>query len=209
MLQRVSFPVAGTEIEGILHLPEGETLGGVVVLAGRIHTIDSLTYLSVAIAGAGVAALRFAHHGGDDGFGRLADAAGAIRLLRRHPAIPQRIGAVGHSFGAAIAALAAGRDSRLRSAVLLAPPAQGDYFGSIKPIAELSRTRAKVLIVTPTAYLEVDPADGERYAAVLRQGVAPLRVVRIEGADHMFSTPEHREMLTSTVAAWLRETLAG
>jgi dipeptidyl aminopeptidase/acylaminoacyl peptidase len=114
---------------------------------------------------------------------------------------------VGHSYGAAIAALAAGRDSRLRSAVLIAPPAQRDYFGSIKPIAELSRTRAKVLIVTPAADEVVDPADGERYASVLRQGGAPCRIVRVEGADHMFTTPEHRDALTSTVTAWLRETL--
>ena len=207
MLQRVSFPVGGTEIEGLLHLPDGEILGGVAVLGGRIHTIESGAYLCDAIAAAGVAALRFAHPG-DDGLERLADTAAAIRLLRSHPSIPQRIGVVGHSYGAAIAALAAGRDSRLRSAVLIAPPAQRDYFGSIKPIAELSRTRAKVLIVAPGADEVVDPADAERYAAVLRQGGAPCRVVRIDGADHMFTRPEHREALTSTVADWLRETLS-
>ena len=205
MLQRVSFPVGGAEVAGILHLPDGETIGGAAVLAGRVHTIDSLAYLCEAIAAAGVAALRFAHRG-DDGLERLADAAGAVRLLRGHPAIPQRIGVVGHSYGAAIAAMVAGRDSRLRSAVLVAPPAQRDYFGSIKPIAELSRTRAKILIVGATADREVDPADSERYAAVLRQGGAPCRFVRIEGADHLFTG--HRTALTSTVAIWLRETLA-
>ena len=208
MLQRVSFPVAGTELEGILHLPDGETLGGVAVLPGRSHTIDSGAFLCEAIAGAGIAALRFAHRS-DDGLERLADTAGAIRLLRGHPAVPQRIGVVGHSYGAAIAGLAAGRDSRLRSAVLIVPPAQRDYFGSIKPIAELSRTRAKVLIVSATADEVVDPGDSERYAAVLRQGGAPCQVIRIEGADHMFTQPEHRTALTSAVTAWLRETLAG
>ncbi len=209
MLQRVSFPVGGTEIEGILHLPDGETLGGVAVLGGRMNSIEGGTYLCEAIAAAGIAALRFAHRGGDDGLERLADTAGAIRLLRGHPSIPQRIGVVGHSYGAAIAGLAAGRDSRVRSAVLIVPPAQRDYFGSIKPIAELSRTRAKVLIVSATADEVVDPGDSERYAAVLRQGGAPCRVIRIEGADHMFTQPEHRTALTSAVTAWLRETLAG
>lgn len=207
MLQRVSFPVAGTELEGILHLPDGAALGGVIVLAGRRHTIDSLTYLCEALAASGVAAVRFAHRS-DDGLARLADAAAAIRLLRSHPAIPQRIGAVGHSYGAAIAALVAGRDSRLRSAVLIAPPAQGSYFEGIKPVAELSRTRAKVLIVTPTADAEVDPADGERYAAVLRQAGAPCQVARIEGSDHLFTEELHRAALSSTVAGWLRDTLA-
>lgn len=208
MLQRVSFPVGGTEIEAILHLPEGETLGGVAVLPGRMHTIESGRYLSEAIAAAGIAALRFAHRS-DDGLDRLADTAGAIRLLRSHPAIPQRIGVVGHSYGGAIAALAAGRDSRIRSAVLIVPPTQRDYMGSIKPVAELSRTRAKVLIVSATADEVVDPGDGERYATVLRQGGAACRVTQIEGADHMFTSPEHRTALTTAVTTWLRETLAG
>jgi dienelactone hydrolase len=207
VLQRVSFPVGGTEIEGLLHLPDGETVGGVAVLPGRVHTIDSLAYLCEAIAATGIAALRFAHRT-DDGLERLADTAGAIRLLRAHPSIPQRIGVAGLSYGAAIAALVAGRDSRLRSAVLIVPPAQGDYFGTIKPMAELSRTRAKVLIVSATADEVVDPGDAERYAAVLRQGGAPCRLVRIEGADHLFTGAAHRAALTSAVAAWLHETLA-
>ncbi|MCA1683495.1 MAG: dienelactone hydrolase family protein [Actinobacteria bacterium] len=191
----------------MLHLPDRETLGGVAVVPGRVHTIDSCTFLCEAIADAGVAALRFAHRS-DDGLERLADTAGAIRLLRAHPAVPQRIGVVGHSYGGAIAALVAGRDSRLRTAVLIAAPAQRDYFGAIKPVAELSRTRAKVLIVCPGADLVVDPADGERYAAVLRQGGAPCRVLRIEDADHLFTAGVSRAALTGAVTAWLRETLA-
>ncbi len=207
MLQRVSFPVGGAEIEAILHLPDGETVGGVTVLGGRRHTIESGTFLCEALAAAGIAALRFAHRS-DDGLERLADTAGAIRLLRAHPSIPQRIGVVGHSYGGAIAGLAAGRDSRIRSAVLIVPPAERDYFGSIKPVAELSRTRAKVLIVSATADTEVDPADSERYASVLRQGGAPCKVVRIDGADHMFTDIASRAALTDAVTAWLRETLA-
>ena len=209
MLQRVSFPVAGTEIEGVLHLPDGEALGGVVSLGGRANVIESGAYLCDALAAAGVAALRFAYRLPGDLPADLADTAGAVRLLRAHPSIPQRVGVVGHSYGGAIAALAAGRDSRIPSAVLIVPPAQRDYFGSIKPIAELSRTRAKVLIVVATADEVVDPGDGERYAAVLRQGGAPCRVIRIEGADHMFTRPEHRAALQATVTEWLRETLAG
>ncbi len=206
MLQRVSFPVAGTEIEAILHLPDGETIGGVAVLAGRRHTIDSQEDLCAAIAGAGVAAIRFAHRS-DDGLDRLADTAAAIRLLRAHPSVPQRVGVVGHSYGGAIAALAAGRDSRIRSAVLIVPPAQQEYFGSVKPVAESSRTRAKVLIVRATADQVVEPADGDRYAAVLRQAGVVCKVVSVDGADHMFSRPEHRDALNSAVTGWLRDTL--
>lgn len=204
----MSFAVAGGEIEGILHLPGDETIGAAPVLGGRIGSIESGAYLCDALAAAGIAALRFSFRA-EDPLARLADAAGAIRLLRAHPGVPQRIGVVGHSYGAAIAALAAGRDSRVRAAVLLAPPAHRDYFGAVKPIAEVSRTRAKVLIVKPTDDTVVDPADSDRYAAVLRQAGAVHRVVTVAGADHEFTAPEHRAAMLAAVTGWLRETLAG
>src|SRR6266571_3348318 len=127
MLKRVSFAVAGVEVEGILHLPDGETIGGVAELGGRTPDIESGRFVCEALAAAGVAALRFAYRTASDVQGNLADTAGAIRLLRAHPAIPQRIGVAGHSYGGSIAALAAGRDSRIQSAVLIVPPAQQPY----------------------------------------------------------------------------------
>lgn len=208
MLQRVGVAVAGEEIEGILHLPDGETIGGVAVLGGRISDIGSGTYLCEGIAASGVAALRFGYRTASDIPGNLAEAAGAVRLLRAHPSIPQRVGVVGHSYGGAIAALAAGRDSRLRTAVLIAPPAERPYFGAVRPMAELSRTRAKVLIVTAAADEVVPPADGERYAALLRQGGVAHRLVSIDGADHQFTLPEHRSRLLAVITGWLEEVLA-
>lgn len=208
MLQRVAFQAAGVQVDGILHLPESETIGGVAVLGGRTSDIDSGSYLCEAFASAGVAALRFAYRTASDIPGNLADAAGAVRLLRAHPSIPQRVGVVGHSYGGAIAALAAGRDSRLRTAILIAPPARRDYFGSVRPMAELSRTRAKVLIVTAAADDVVDPDDGERYAALLRQAGVAHRLVSIDGADHQFSVPEHRSRLIAVVTEWAKEVLA-
>lgn len=208
MLQRVGFPVAGVEIEGILHLPDGEIIGGVAVLGGRVSDIESGTYLCVAIASAGVAALRFAYRVPGDLPANLADVAGAVRLLRAHPSIPQRIGIVGHSYGGAVGALAAGRDSRLRAAVLIVPPAERDYFGTLRPMAELSRTRAKILIVSATADEVVDPAHGERYAALLRQAGVAHRLVTVNGADHQFTAPEHRAQLLAAATSWLREALA-
>src|SRR5437764_7875185 len=151
MLQRVSFAVAGVEIEGILHLPDGESVGGVAELGGRTPDIESGRYVCEALAAGGIAALRFAYRTASDVQGNLADTAGAIRLLRAHPAIPQRIGVAGHSYGGAIAGIVAGRDSRIRAAALLVPPAERDYFGAVRPMAELSRTRANALPVRPRA----------------------------------------------------------
>lgn len=208
MLQRVGIAAAGEELDGILYLPEGAAIGGAVVLGGRGNDLTGPNYLCDAISGAGVAALRFAYRRPDDFASTLPDVAGAIRLLRAYPAVPQRTAIVGHSYGAAVAALAAGRDSRVRAAILLAPPAERDYFAALRPMAELSRTRAKVLIVVPGADEVVPPEHGARYAALLRQAGVPHRLVTIDGADHDFLTPDHRARVVAETTGWLRETLA-
>lgn len=213
MLQKVSFPVGGTEVIGILHLPEKDTVGGVIEMGGG--EIEHGAYVCEALAAAGVAALRFAFRirprGGRtvDPLAGLADAAAAVRLLRAHPAIPQRIGAVGHSFGGVVAALVAGRDSRIRAAALLAAPAERPQLGAIRPPAELSHTRARVLLVSAGADERVAPGDAERYASVLRQAGVAHRVVTIEGADHLFSAAADRTRMLGELTDWMRSALAG
>src|SRR5207248_2917767 len=73
MLQRVSFSVAGAAVEGILHLPEVETIGGVLELGGRVSDIEAGRFVCEALAAAGVAALRFAYRTASDIQGNLAD----------------------------------------------------------------------------------------------------------------------------------------
>ncbi|HEV2009812.1 MAG TPA: dienelactone hydrolase family protein [Candidatus Limnocylindria bacterium] len=208
MLQRVSFSVAGTEIEGILHLPDGETVGGVAVLPGRGGTMEDATFLGDSLAAAGIAAVRFTFRIDGDALAGLADAAGAVRLLRAHPAIPQRVGLLGWSFGGAVAAITAGRDSRIRAAVLIATPAARDYFGTAKPLAEITRTRAKVLLVRPAEDEVVPAGDADRYAAVLTQARVAHRLVTIAAADHNFTQPAQRAEMLRAVTTWLREVLA-
>jgi alpha/beta superfamily hydrolase len=208
VLQRVAFAVAGTQVEAILHLPDRETIGGVAVLPGRGGTMADTAYLCEALAAAGIAALRFTFRVDGDPIAGLADAGGAIRLLRAHPAIPQRTGVLGWSFGGAVAAMTAGRDSRIRAAVLVSAPAARDYFGAAKPLAEVSRTRATVLIVSAEADEVVSPADGDRYAQVLTQARVRHRVATIAGADHDYTEPAPRAELLATVTAFLADSLA-
>lgn len=207
MLQRVSFPVGGTEVEGILHLPDGETVGGVAVLPGRGGTMEHAVFLGDALAAAGIAALRFTFRVSGDPFAGLADTGGAVRLLRAHATIPQRIGLLGWSFGGAVAAMAAGRDSRIRATVLVSAPAAREYFGTAKPLAEITRTRAKILIIRGSADDVVAPADADRYAQVLTQARVANRVVTIDGADHNFTDPAQRAEMLGIVTGWLRDAL--
>ena len=216
--QRVSFKVPTGEIEGVLHLPDVTTIGGCVVLHGygggpdQPHIVDT----AVALAEAGVAALRFAYRDHqpprmtlESG---LADAAGAIRLLKAHPDVPERLGVVGFSFGGTVAAIAAGRDSRLRAAVLAAAPAMAEpHFkawtneGKWKPVAELSRTRARVLLIWGSRDTQVPFANAERYRSVLSQARVTNKIVTIDGGDHDFQPAAARERMTATVADWVRE----
>src|SRR4051794_20165493 len=114
-LQRVSVVVPTGEIDGVLHLPEGTAIGGCAVLHGfgghpeQPHIVATCT----ALADAGIAALRFAYRNSqppkmtlDTAF---EDTAGAVRVLKAHPAIPETLGVVGFSFGGTIAAIVAGR----------------------------------------------------------------------------------------------------
>ena len=219
--QRVGIPVLDTELDGVLHLPETSAIGGVAVLHGFGGDPDQPHIVATcdALAHVGVAALRFAYRDHrpprmtlESG---LADAAGAIRLLKAHPDVPERLGVVGFSFGGTVAALVAGRDSRIRGAVLAAAPAvAGPNFtawsndGRWKPLAELSRTRARVLLIWGSRDDEVPFENAERYSAVLSQARVPNKIVTIEGADHDFGPGGPRARMTETISVWMRETLA-
>jgi dienelactone hydrolase len=219
--QRVGIRVDDTELEGVLHLPDASALGGAAVLHGFGGHPDQPHIVATcdALAHAGVAALRFAFRDHEPPrmtlASALADAAGAIRLLKAHPDVPERLGVVGFSFGGTVAALVAGRDSRIRAAVLAAAPAvAGPHFtawsndGKWKPVAELSRTRARVLLIWGSRDSEVPFENAERYAAVLSQARVPNRIVTIDGGDHDFAPAGSRAKMAQTVAEWMRETLA-
>ena len=211
--QRVGIRVEDTELEGILHLPEASAVGGAAVLHGFGGHPDQPHIVATceALAKVGVAALRFAfrdHRPPKMTLATaLADTAGAMRVLKAHPDVPERLGVVGFSFGGAVAALVAGRDSRVRAAVLAAAPAQFGGDPKWKPVAELSRTRARVLLVWGSRDSQVPFENAERYAAVLSQARVPNRIVTIEGGDHDFAPAGPRAKMTETIAEWMRESL--
>jgi dienelactone hydrolase len=212
--QRIGIRVEDTELDGVLHLPDSRAIGGAAVLHGFGGDPDQphIVVTCDALAKVGIAALRFAYRDHQPPrmtlASGLADAAGAIRVLKAHPDVPERLGVVGFSFGGAVAALVAGRDSRIRAAVLAAAPAQVGQDPKWKPVAELSRTRARVLLVWGSRDTEVPVENAERYAAVLSQARVPNSIVTIEGADHDFGPAGPRAKMATTAAAWMREGLA-
>jgi len=212
--QRVGIRVEDTELDGVLHLPDTGAVGGAAVLHGFGGHPDQPHVVATceALANAGVAALRFAYRDHQPPrmtlASGLADAAGAIRVLKAHPDVPERLGVVGFSFGGTVAALVAGRDSRVRAAALGAAPAQFGDDPKWKPMAELSRTRARVLLLWGSRDSQVPFENAGRYATVLSQARVPNRIVTIEGADHDFGPAGPRAKMAETVAEWMRESLA-
>ena len=222
-LQRVSFAIqrggapgreATGELEGVLHLPDAVTIGACAVLHGYGGHPDQphVVATCIALAGAGVAALRFAYRGHQPPRmtldTALADTAGAIRLLKAHPDLPEKLGVVGFSFGGTVAAITAGRDSRIRAAVLAAAPARSSPAGSDdkwKPVAELSRTRARVLLIWGSRDDQVPIDNAERYRSVLLQARVTNTLVTIEGGSHDFEPAAARERMTAAVSEWVRE----
>jgi len=212
--QRVSFVVPTGALEGVLHLPESPAIGGCVVLHGfggdpeQPHVVDACR----ALADAGVAALRFAYRDHQPPRmtleSALADTAGAIRLLKAHPDVPARLGIVGFSFGGSVTAVAAGRDSRVKAAVLAAAPASWDRDGKWKPAAELSRTRGRVLLLWGSRDTQVPIENAERYRAVLSQARVTNRLVTIEGGDHDFEPAAARERMALAVVEWVTDAFA-
>jgi dienelactone hydrolase len=220
-LQRVSFVVATGEIEGVLHIPETPAIGGCVVLHGygghpdQPHIVATCT----ALADAGIAAVRFPYRDHRPPkmtlTSGLADAAAAVRLLKAHPSVPEHLGVVGFSFGGTVAAITAGRDSRIRAAVLAAAPAEArpgysawTNDGTWKPVAEMSRTRARVLLVWGTRDTAVPIEHAERYRTVLTQARVTNRLAMIEGGDHDFEPAAARERMTAAVTDWVRDSFA-
>ncbi len=207
MLQRVSFPVAGRDVIGTLHLPDGRVTGGAVVLHGygghpeQPHIVATCE----ALAGTGIGALRFAYRDHEPPRmtldTALADAKAALVLLRAHPQVRDGSAVVGFSFGGSVAARVAGADRKLRAAVLAAAPAA--LGGDDRPLREIARTRARMLLLWGSRDTEVPAANAERYATVLETAKVKYARETIEGGDHDFAPAGPRTAMAAAVAAWV------
>jgi dienelactone hydrolase len=169
--------------------------------------------------------------------GDLAAAQKAIDILSQQPDVDsQRIGLVGISWGGTLAATLAGRDQRIAATVLWssAPGATPNWqpdlrdfggrmaaevFGNLvgeqfyaslhqlNPIEDIKRTRGPVLLVYGTDDEVVPSIAIEQAEQQLTEAGIPNRVVRIQGADHVFFRHEWQRQVVEHTATWLGETL--
>jgi pimeloyl-ACP methyl ester carboxylesterase len=128
MQEKLSFMSDGLKLSAVLHVPEGrkpgQRLPAFIVLHGFVGSKDEshAEIQARMLEDFGYAALRFdfrccgeseGEHGQVRCFDQVADAKNALTFLAQREEIdPQRIGVIGHSFGAAVAVYAAGVDGR-------------------------------------------------------------------------------------------------
>jgi alpha/beta superfamily hydrolase len=178
----IRFPSSDLSLEGALHLPDAMPAPGVVVchphpLYGGDMDNNVVLAACEALAGRGVAALRFNFRGVggsegafDDGRGERDDVRAALAHLATLPEIDaKRAGLIGYSFGAMMAAEAA--SGALRSLALISPP--------------VASADLRVAWGCPALLLAGDmdsqaPADRLQVIA----GAAGVETQIFEGADH-------------------------
>lgn len=156
----VVFECKGQQIVGMLHLPEGRgRFPAALLLHGftgtKVEAHRMFVKLSRALAGHGIASLRFDYRGSGDSAGdfedmtirsEMLDSLEAIKFLARHKRInSRRLALIGLSMGAAVAAHVVAREkNRFKSLVLWAPVAEGagilDDLSTPEAVASLAET---------------------------------------------------------------------
>lgn len=132
MERHVRFESDGLELAGVLHIPDSyrsdQRLPAFLVLHGFMGSKDEshAEIQARMLCDFGYAALRFDMRGCGDSGGRrgyvlcmdqVADTRNALTWLSGQPEIdPDRIGTIGHSFGAAVSVYTAGVDQRVPGA---------------------------------------------------------------------------------------------
>jgi dienelactone hydrolase len=248
----IMFESDGQAVLGVIHRPRqpaAERLPAVAIFHGFVGSKDQphqiFVKLAEALAAAGIVALRIDFRGRGDSEGDtvdmtfegdMADARGALDLLASQPDVDAaRLGLVGMSWGATIAACMAGRDRRVGSTVLWAgatevhrwnPPmrevegrmvfeifcnlvGQQFYDGlrEVYPLEIVKAARGPVLIAHGTADEDVPVEHAQRFREALTAADIPNELALIEGADHVFMRHEWERELIERSVAWLVWTL--
>jgi len=204
----ITFTSEGLTLEGVLHQPDFASLPAAAVchphpLYGGDMNNSVVVAVCQALAGAGIASLRFNYRGVarsegkyGDGLGERTDAAAALAYLRRLAQVEQdAVGIVGYSFGATVALTAA--DERVAAAVAISTPS----FGQSVPDFAI---RCPTLLISGDQD-EIAPAAS---LAALARTIGPqCQVTVVPGADHFWWGYE--EQLAELVAQFFRQCIMG
>ncbi len=221
-------------VSGILSLPEGPGAFPCAVLShGLVSSKESskYIYLSERFCAAGIAACRFDYHGCGESGGNIDETTLTIRVydlesvvehILHRPCIDgDRIGILGSSFGGSTALLEAAKNKAVRCVALWATPymlEQKDdetisdisfkpsiYFDFSKyDLLKEARKVSHALVVHGELDEVVPYVEGKTIYENLRE---PKKFLLIEGADHAFTNPLHRDTAAEVSLTWFKRHL--
>jgi hypothetical protein len=217
------------KINGLMVLPEGEGRFPCVVLShGLISSKESTKYVAISqrFTRAGIASCRFDYHGCGDSGGKIEETTLSIRLdnlnvivdyvLRHHSVNPDKVGIIGSSFGGTAGLIKSARDKRIKCLSLWATPYvlakegngsidniffKDDIYTDFSTYDILSESGniSRALVVHGEKDETVPCIEGKKIYENLRQ---PKYLEIIEGGDHVFSDPSHRERVIDLALNW-------
>lgn len=217
------------KISGLMVLPEGKGAFPCVVLShGLISSKESSKYVAISerFAKAGIASCRFDYHGCGDSGGNIEETTLTIRLdnlntivdyVLCHPSVnPDKIGIIGSSFGGTSGLIKSARDERIKCVSLWATPyvlaKEGDgsidsiFFKddiytdfSTYDILSESGNVSCALVIHGEMDETVPCIEGKNIYESLQQ---PKQLEIVEGGDHVFSDPSHRERVIQLALNW-------
>jgi dipeptidyl aminopeptidase/acylaminoacyl peptidase len=190
----VTINVAGTAMDGQLHLPEGVgTHPAVLLCPGLTRDIAGLGFIRDALLKAGFAVLAIRYRGmdllDDD-----EDVAAALDHLTAHESInADRIAMAGHSRGSMVSLRTAAKDTRVKAACAIHPVT--DFLGYVRATRAYAPARFDALVARfGGADPDVDPTPYERYAAINYADRIKVPTLLIAGTADMHS-PVHHSVL--------------
>jgi alpha-beta hydrolase superfamily lysophospholipase len=183
--------------------------GPAVILVHMLHrSRRDFDSLASRLAGEGIGALAvdLRGHGESQGSAGAAlssmvtDVRAARRYLATRSDVSGRIGVLGASLGANLAALAAADDAGIASLVLLSPSL--DYRG-LRIEAAMRKLGARPVLMVAS---DDDPYAGRTVKALLK-GARGRESLTLTGAGHGTTMLEHDASLAGSVVDWFRRTL--
>jgi dipeptidyl aminopeptidase/acylaminoacyl peptidase len=197
----VTINVAGTAMEGRLHLPEGAGAHPAVLLCpGLTRDIAGLGFIRDALVAAGFAVLAIRYRGmdllDDD-----ADVTAALDWLSAHEGVDAaRIAMAGHSRGSMVSLRTAATDARVRAVAAVHPVT--DFLGYVRATRAYAPVRFDALVARfGGADPDVDPAPYERYAAITYADRIKVPTLLVAGTSDMHSPVHHSVLMRDALVA--------
>lgn len=229
MIEVFELKSGNNTIKGIMDIPDGKGIFPCIILShGLVSSKESSKYiaLSEAFRRVNIATCRFDYHGCGESSGKIEDTTLTIRLdnlntvtefVFKHGAIDKdRIGLLGSSFGGVTSIIKAARDKRIKCVSFWATPyklekREDEDISGIKFNDEIFRDFSKYNILSEANGVSCalgihgdsdDVVPYEEGIEIFNHMREPKRFELIEGADHIFSDPAHRQRAIELSVRW-------